>query len=92
MLSLKYLNLLGRLQESVAKLLLSSDIMALSFHNRQEHLAALYDACALIVNTYRETEILDDVSLDFDGNVISGYKFHLYSREVIHQISNGVIK
>lgn len=33
--------------------------MALSFPSKAHHLAALYDACALIVNTYKETDVFE---------------------------------
>ena len=32
---------------------------AISFHSEEEHQAALYDACLLIVNTYNQTDMLD---------------------------------
>ncbi len=33
--------------------------MTVSFPSKQHHLAALYDACALIVDTYRQTAVFD---------------------------------
>jgi len=58
---------------------------AISFNSKEEHKAALYDACLLIVNTYNQTDMLDD--LVYDG--VSGYGFMKFARNVLNQISEG---
>ena len=58
---------------------------AISFNSKEDHQAALYDACLLIVNTYNQTDMLDD--LVYDG--VSGYGFMKFARNVLNQISEG---
>lgn len=58
---------------------------AISFASKEEHQAALYDACLLIVNTYNQTDMLDD--LVYDG--VSGYGFMKFARNVLNQIAEG---
>jgi hypothetical protein len=53
---------------------------AISFHSEEEHQAALYDACLLIVNTYNQTDMLDGYD---DGNVTS-YGFMKFARRIIN--------
>ena len=67
--------------------------MTISFPTKEAHIAALYDACALIVNTYRETDLLDSVCVD-DGceDLLTAYRFHKFAKEVLNQISNGGIQ
>ena len=56
---------------------------AISFHSQEEHEAALYDACLLIVNTYNQTDMLDD--LVYDG--VSGYGFMKFARHILNQLA-----
>ena len=58
---------------------------AISFHSKEEHQAALYDACLLIVNTYNQTDMLDD--LVYDG--VSGYGFMKFARNLLNQVAEG---
>ena len=58
---------------------------ALQFHSKEEHLAALYDACLLIVNTYNGSDVLDFYSVDD----VSAYDFMRFARNVLNQISEG---
>lgn len=58
---------------------------AIQFHSKEEHQAALYDACLLIVNTYNQTEMLDGVC--YDG--VSGYSFMKFARNVLNQLAEG---
>jgi len=55
---------------------------AIQFHTKEEHQAALYDACLLIVNTYNQTEMLDD--LVYDG--VSGYGFMKFARNILNNL------
>jgi hypothetical protein len=56
---------------------------AIQFHSKEEHLAALYDACLLIVNTYNQSEMLDD----YDPYGQTSYDFMRFARNVLNQIS-----
>jgi hypothetical protein len=58
---------------------------AIQFHSKEEHLAALYDACLLIVNTYNGSDALDFYSVDG----VSAYDFMRFARNVLNQISEG---
>jgi hypothetical protein len=60
---------------------------AMQFHSQEEHQAALYDACLLIVNTYNGSDILDGVTYD----EVTAYRFMKYAQDVMNQISEGVI-
>ncbi len=61
---------------------------AISFHSKEEHQAALYDACLLIVNTYNQTDMLDGYSVDnFKGGVTS-YDFMKFARHILNNIAN----
>ena len=59
---------------------------AIQFNSKEEHQAALYDACLLIVNTYNQTEMLDS----FD--VFDSYGFMKMARNVLNQIAEGQLK
>jgi hypothetical protein len=37
---------------------------AIQFHSKEDHSAALYDACLLIVNTYNGSDMLDGYTID----------------------------
>jgi len=57
---------------------------AIQFHSKEEHQAALYDACLLIVNTYNGSDVLDGYSVDG----VSPYDFMRFARQVLNQIAN----
>jgi len=57
---------------------------AISFHSKEEHRAALYDACLLIVNTYNSSDMLDF----YEHNGVTPYAFMSFARNVLNQISN----
>jgi len=57
---------------------------AMQFHSKEEHQAALYDACLLIVNTYNGSDVLDGYSVDG----VSPYDFMRFARQVLNQIAN----
>ena len=61
---------------------------AIQFHSKQEHTAALYDACLLIVNAYNQTDMLD--GYDYDN--VTAYDFMKYARNIVNQISEGQLK
>jgi hypothetical protein len=56
---------------------------AIQFHSKEEHLAALYDACLLIVNTYNGSDFLDGYSVDG----VSPYDFMRFARNVLNQLA-----
>jgi hypothetical protein len=56
---------------------------AISFKSEEEHQAALYDACLLIVNTYNQTDMLDGYD---EGNVTS-YDFMKFARNILNNLS-----
>ena len=63
--------------------------MALSFPSKAHHLADLYDACALIVNTYTETDVFDVYSKEGLEDHIN---FAATAREIMGLIAEGEIK
>jgi N-acetylglucosamine kinase-like BadF-type ATPase len=58
---------------------------AISFQSKEEHQAALYDACLLIVNTYNQSDMLDF----YEHNGVSPYSFMTFARNVLNQIAEG---
>jgi hypothetical protein len=57
---------------------------SIQFHSKSEHLAALYDSCLLIVNTYNQTDMLDGYCIEnYNGNV-TAYDFMKYARRIIN--------
>ena len=58
---------------------------AIPFQSKEEHQAALYDACLLIVNTYNQTDMLDF----YEHNGVSPYTFMTFARNVLNQIAEG---
>jgi hypothetical protein len=58
---------------------------AISFSSQEEHQAALYDACLLIVNTYNQSDMLDF----YEHNGVSPYSFMTFARNVLNQIAEG---
>ena len=57
----------------------------ISFKSEEEHKAALYDACLLIVNTYNQSDMLDF----YEHNGVSPYSFMTFARKVLNQIAEG---
>jgi hypothetical protein len=65
---------------------------AIQFHTKEEHTAALYDACLLIVNTYNQTDMLDGYCIEnYNGNV-TAYDFMKYARNILNRIAEGELK
>ena len=61
---------------------------AIQFHSKEEHQAALYDACLMIVNTYNQSDMLDGYTIEKNVNgYMTAYDFMKYSRNILNQIS-----
>ena len=58
---------------------------AISFRSEEEHKAALYDACLLIVNTYNQTEMLED----YGYRGLTSYDFMTFARHILNEIAEG---
>lgn len=56
---------------------------SLSFHSKEEHQAALYDACLVIVNTYNGSDMLDCM----DCGIYTPYEFMRAARGILNQIA-----
>jgi hypothetical protein len=54
-----------------------------SFKSEDEHKAALYDACSMIVNTYIHTDAFDS----YDPKNVTPYQFMVSARNVLNQIA-----
>jgi hypothetical protein len=57
----------------------------LSFSTKEHHIAALYDACLLIVNTYNQTDMLDF----YEHNGVSPYAFMTFARNILNRTAAG---
>ena len=62
--------------------------MTLSFPSRQHHTAALYDACALILDTYRESDLFEVYEQE---NLEDHVNFAATAREIMGLIAEGSI-
>lgn len=63
---------------------------AIQFHSKAEHIAALYDACLLIVNTHRTTDLLDGyIHYPDDNKKTSTDDFVKFARMILDEISGG---
>ena len=58
---------------------------AIDFPSEKDHRAALYDACLLIVNTYNQSDMLDD----YDTSALNCYDFMRFARHILNQIAEG---
>jgi len=63
--------------------------MALSFSSRAHHIAAVYDACALILDTYKESDLFKVYS---DEGLEDHIDFAATAREIMGLIAEGDIK
>lgn len=61
---------------------------AISFRSEEEHQAALYDACLLIVNTYNQTEMLDNLQPEHSN--VTAFEFMQFARIVVNQIAERI--
>jgi hypothetical protein len=57
---------------------------AIQFHSEEEHQAALYDACLLIVNTYNQTDMLDGYTVDNHKGGVTAYDFMKFARNILN--------
>jgi hypothetical protein len=63
---------------------------AISFHSKEEHQAALYDACLLIVNTYNQSDMLDGYCFDHgQTETVTSYDFMKFARRILNDIAEG---
>lgn len=62
--------------------------MTLSFPSRQHHTAALYDACTLILDTYRESDLFSVYERE---NLEDHINFAATAREIMGLIAEGTI-
>ena len=62
---------------------------AMQFNSQEEHRAALYDACLLIVNTYNGSDVLDGYAVDNHKGGVTAYDFMKFARNVINHIAEG---
>lgn len=60
---------------------------SISFSSQEEHQAAIYDACLLIVNTYKQTEMLDNLQPDHTN--VTAFEFMQFAQIVLNQIAEG---
>ena len=58
---------------------------AIQFYSKEQHSAALYGACLLIVNTYNQTDMLDF----YEHNGVTPYTFMTFARNILNQIAEG---
>lgn len=61
--------------------------MTLSFPTKEHHKAALYDACLLIVNTYNETTMFEDLGPGHSN--VNLPQFSEFAKHVLNQIAEG---
>ena len=61
----------------------------ISFPSKAHHVAALYDACKLIVDTYCHTDLLDIYE---DHKLGDAYQLQVTCREIVNLIAEGEIK
>jgi hypothetical protein len=61
---------------------------AISFKSKEEHQAALYDACLLIVNTYNQSDMLDGYCFDHGKTeTVTSYDFMKFARRILNDIA-----
>jgi hypothetical protein len=57
---------------------------AISYISKEAHQAALYDACLLIVNTYKQTELLDG----HKSGLMTSYDFMKFALHIVNHIAS----
>lgn len=55
----------------------------ISFPSKEAHQAALYDACMLIVNTYRHSDLLDG----YECYDVTSFEFMRFARHIANTIA-----
>lgn len=61
----------------------------ISYPSRPHHVAAVYDACQVIVDTYNNTDMLDIYE---DHKLCDAYQLQLTCREIMNLIAEGYVK
>lgn len=65
---------------------------AIQYHSKEEHQAALYDACLLIVNTYNQSDMLDGYTIENVNGYMTAYDFMKYSRNILNRIAEDTLQ
>lgn len=65
---------------------------AIQYHSKEEHQAALYDACLMIVNTYNQSDMLDGYTIDNANGYITAYDFMKYARNILNRIAEDTLQ
>ena len=65
---------------------------AIQFHSKEEHQAALYDACLMIVNTYNQSDMLDGYTIENVNGYMTAYDFMKYSRNILNRIAEDTLQ
>ena len=65
---------------------------AFQFNSKEEHQAALYDACLLIVNTYKGSDMLDGYTIENANGYMTAYDFMKYSRNILNRIAEDTLQ
>lgn len=61
---------------------------AIQLYSKEQHSAALYDACLLIVNTYNGSDMLDF----YEHNGVTPYTFMTFARNILNRIAEDTLK
>ena len=62
---------------------------AIQFESKEAHVAALYDACLLIVNTYNGSDVLDGHAVEIGNELVTAFDFMKYARNIVNRIAEG---
>jgi hypothetical protein len=65
---------------------------AIQFESKEAHVAALYDACLMIVNTYNSSDVLDGYAVEMGNDFVTAYDFMKYARNILNHIAEGQLK
>ena len=65
---------------------------AIQFHSKEEHQAALYDACLMIVNTYNQSDMLDGYTIENVNGYMTAYDFMKYARNILNRIAEDTLQ
>jgi hypothetical protein len=64
----------------------------IQFTAEEQHQAALYDACLLIVNTYNGSDMLDGYTIDNANGNVTAYDFMKYARNILNRIAEDTLQ
>jgi len=65
---------------------------AIQYHSKEEHQAALYDSCLMIVNTYNQSDMLDGYTIDNANGYVTAYDFMKYARNILNRIAEDTLQ